>query len=76
LWPYHIKVDFIVQFNEELSCGLENICKLKIIEREKSFQQPSIDNINVFHKMKTTTMFKIVKQVFQLLKNLLLYSPL
>jgi len=58
LWHYHIKVNFIVQFEEEVSCGLENICKLKIIEHEKSFEQPSIDNINVFHKMKTTTMFK------------------
>jgi len=40
------------------SHDLENICKLKTIEPEKSFQQPSIDNINVFQKMKTTTMFK------------------
>jgi len=57
------------------SHDLENICKLKINEPEKSFQQPSIDNIHVFHKMKTTTMFKSVKQVFQLFKNLLLLIP-
>jgi len=57
------------------SHDLENICKLKTIEPEKSFQQPSINDIHVFQKMKTTTMFKSVKQVFQLLKNLLLLIP-